>query len=96
MKNYIKLKQLSLFYNHFCYVDTDKYLADKLFINNKVKVHFNHEFKRGSNKYVLIFCKVNKKDTDRFLKSLEELPNKMLLMGNTDYEEFCNTYLPKD
>lgn len=33
--------------------------------------------------------KVKKKDTSVFLQSMEELANRAILMGNTDYESFC-------
>ena len=34
------------------------------------------------NDYLIIFCKVRKKDEKNFLKALEELEKKMLLMGD--------------
>ena len=38
----------------------------------------------------MITCKVRKRDLPRFLEALEELPNKMLLCGHSDYIDYCN------
>lgn len=37
----------------------------------------------------MIFCKVQKKDTERFEKALSKLNDKMLLLGYKDYQEIC-------
>ena len=90
MKNYIKLKKFSLFKNYYVFVDTKDYLADQIFIRNKVKVDFGEEAScEDYPKYVVIFCKIKKKDNNKFLKSLEELERKMLILGHTDYGNIC-------
>lgn len=95
IRNYAKIRKLSLFSYYYTYVDTSyNYLADALFIKHKVPVKFIKEYVRRGFKYSIIFCKISKKDNDNFLKALEELPNKMLLMGNRDYIDFCE-YLNK-
>ena len=38
---------------------------------------------------IFVYCKVKKKDHDKFIETLGELKNKMLLMGYSDYESFC-------
>lgn len=88
--NYIKLDVFSLRYNHYAFIDTDEYLADKLFINHKVTVDFGREYKMEGKPYLIIFCKVKKKDDEAFKEALSEMENKMLLMGYTDYDEMCN------
>jgi len=92
-KNYIKLKKKSAFYSHFAFVDTQEYLADGLFIHEKVRVRFGSEFFNKKNKYVIICCKVRRSDESKFLRALERLESKMLLMGYKDYLEFCKTLL---
>lgn len=89
MKNYIKIKRFSLFSYYYMYVDTTGYLADRLFIKHKVPVKFMKEYSKEDAKYAFIFCKITKKDNDNFLKALKELPDTMKLMGNTDYDTFC-------
>lgn len=88
-KNYISIKKASLRYQYFCFIDTNEYLADRLFINHKVRVHFQNEAYRPDIDYVFIFCKVKKRDVSEFLEALEELKNKMILLGHSDYETFC-------
>lgn len=41
------------------------------------------------DKYLLVSCKIWNKDQGKFFKAMEKLRNKMPLVGNTDYEEFC-------
>ena len=89
-KNYIMFRQFSLLWTHFAFIDVPAYLADQLFIKHKVTVHFGEELHHPEANYMIIFCKVRKKDTGRFLAALEELPSKMLICGHLDYEEYCN------
>ena len=40
---YLKIKKLSLRYDYFLFFDTPEYLADQLFIRQKVRVWFDEE-----------------------------------------------------
>lgn len=91
-KNYI-LVQKHLFRSEYIFADIKEYLADQLFINEKIRVDFGKEFGHTEKKYLLISCKIWNKDRDKFLRSMEKLKNKMPLIGNTDYEEFCKETL---
>lgn len=92
--HYVKLLSVSLINDTYVFVDTPEYLADQLFIKHKVRVNFNKgEMKRPGGPYVVVFCTVRKKDTDRFLAAMDELPNKMLLLGHDDYTEYCGKNL---
>jgi hypothetical protein len=88
--NYIRFKQFSLLWDHYAFIDVPAYLADQLFIKHRVTVHFGEELHHPEAGYMIIFCKVRKKDSERFLAALEELPNKMLICGHPDYEEYCD------
>ena len=77
-KNYWRLRRFSLFYKYYAFVDTEEYLGDQLFIQQKVEVSFGKEFGKKGNDYLIIFCKVRNKDE-----------KKMLLMGHHDYPAFC-------
>ncbi len=94
-KNYVPLKKLSLRYHYFCFIDVKEYLADALFVKNKVQVWFGKEYAKEGSVYNVLFCKVKKKDTERFLKTMEELKNKMLLLGYTDYDSQCIEFFEK-
>ena len=91
MKMYCwKLHKLSLFYCYYMYVDTQPYLADQLFIRNKVPVDFLREFSKKDNEYIFILCRVRKKDEQAFRKSIEQLPDSMMVCGHADYTAFCD------
>lgn len=88
-KNYWRLQRFSLLYKYYAFVDTEEYLGDQLFIQQKVSVSFGKEYGKKGNDYLIIFCKVRRKDENKFLKALDELEKKMLLMGHHDYPSFC-------
>lgn len=95
MKNYFTLERFSLLYDYYAFIDVPEYYADQLFIQHKVTVRFGHEYKHPNQPYIIIFCKVRKRDRDRFLSALSELNLKMILCGYPGYEEFCNTFIAK-
>lgn len=77
------------FYSHYAFIDSPDYLADQLFVNQKVKVDFGKEYGQEGSDYLVIFCRVRKTKEKEFIRALEELENKMLLMGHRDYLSFC-------
>ena len=88
--NYIELGRSRFFRNkQFAYIDTMVLLADRIFIENKVRVKFCGDYKHRERNYDVVICKVKKKDVSVFLQSMAELKNRAILMGNTDYETFC-------
>lgn len=96
MSNYIYLKSSNfLKYRRYMYVDCKNYLADDLFIKNKITVKFEGDFTKDDSDYIFVYCKVKKKDHDKFIKTLGELKNKMLIMGYSDYESFCEEQINK-
>lgn len=94
--NYIQLKSGKLSrYINFAYIDTTGYLADRIFIENKVRVKFCGDYKHREKNYVIVTCKVKEKDVPMFLQALKELKNRALLVGNTDYETFCKEHFER-
>lgn len=90
MSNYICLTSSKLsIYKQYMYIDCKNYLADDLFIKNKITVKFEGDFTKDDSDYIFVYCKVKKKDHDKFIETLGELKNKMLIMGYSDYESFC-------
>lgn len=88
--NYLQLKSNRFSrYNNFVYIDTTGFLADRIFAQNEIKVKFCGDYFHKEKKYVVVMCKVKKKDASVFLQSMTELKNRAILMGNTDYESFC-------
>lgn len=88
-KCYQMLTKFSLFNRYFAFLDTEEYLADGLFIQHEVTVHFGPEYEKPGSPYRMILCRVRKRDEDRALAALEELLRKMLLCGHMDYPAFC-------
>ena len=96
MNNYICLTSSKLSrYKQYMYVDCKNYLADDLFIKNKITVKFEGDFTKDDSDYIFVYCKVKKKDHDKFIETLGELKNKMLIMGYSDYESFCKKQINK-
>lgn len=89
MKNFWKMGDFSLFANSYVYVDHNSYLADALFAQGKIFMKFKGEMKKMDSPYRIIFCKVLKRDVQKFEDALEKLKAKMLLLGYTDYTDVC-------
>lgn len=89
MKNYWRMRDFSLFSVPYAYVDHSSYLADQLFVQNKVTMKFKGEMARENSPYCIVFCKVLKKDAERFEEALGKLKDKMLLLGHRDYSDVC-------
>ncbi len=90
MKNFWKMDDFSLFTIPYIYVDNKSYLADSLFTQRKIAMKFKEEMTRADSQYCLIFCKVLKRDVQKFEDALEKLKDKMLLLGYSDYVDVCD------
>lgn len=90
MKNYWKMRCLSMFSVLYAYVDHSSYQADRLFVQDKVRIKYKGEYAKEGSPYRIIFCKVGKKDTRQFEEVLDKLKNNMLLLGYRDYFDFCS------
>lgn len=66
MINYWRMSDFSLFSVPYAYVDHSSYLADQLFVQNKVTMKFKGEMVREDSPYRIVFCKVLKRDTMKF------------------------------
>ena len=88
---YQKLARFSLFYDYFAFLDVESYVADQLFIQHQVTVHFVREYGKPGCPYRIVLCKVRKRDANRFRAAMAELPGKLRHHGYTDYLEVCRT-----
>lgn len=91
-RHFIFLEQFSLFFRYYAFVDTEEYLADQLFTQEKIRVRFSWECHRADSNYCIVFCKIRKCDEQAFLAALQKLQAKMLLYGYTDYPDFCHKF----
>ena len=80
MKNYWKMSDFSIFSVPYAYVDHSSYLADQLFVQNKVTMKFKGEMTKNGSPYCIVFCKVLKKDAERFAEAMVKLTDKMHLL----------------
>ena len=71
MKNFLRLDGRSILSVPYMYIDHKDYLADSLLTQNHVSVRFGSEFSRDNSPYRIIICKVRKKDTAEFEKSMD-------------------------
>ena len=83
------MSDFSLFAVPYAYVDHSSYLADQLFVQNKITMKFKGEMVKDGSAYCIVFCKVLKRDVARFEEALERLKDKMLLLGHKDYPAAC-------
>ena len=81
--------------NKFSMSSSDKVKTFRYGKGARVTVRFGNEFQHPDQPYVVIFCKVRKRDRDRFLSALSELNRKMILCGYPGYEEFCTSFIAK-
>lgn len=93
MKNYVHFKEFSLLYDHYAFIDVPQYYADQLFIRHQVRVYFGEEMGHSDQPYIVIFCKVKKRDRDRFLAALSDLERKMIVCGYPEYETACESII---
>lgn len=89
--NFVQLSCVSLRSACFCYMDVKKFKADSIFVRKKMRVKFLRHACNDKNDYVIVVCKILKKDIDNFVEAMTELKNNMLLCGHTDYLDECKT-----
>ena len=87
--NYYQLDHLSLLYDMYMFIDTAEHLADQVFIQHKLRIRFKGDYQKAGHKYRMILCKAPKKRRADFVECMKDLTRKMLLLGNTDYYDFC-------
>lgn len=91
--NYFRIDGLSLINRHYLYFDREQ-CSFSLLHRRNVHMRIKGVLKHQEEKYVVIDCKVRKKDATEFEAAMQELPNKMLICGYRDYDAFCD-YMTK-
>lgn len=93
MMNYYECRNFGIKYKVFLYIDTKEYLADRIFLDHKVRVKWTRQFSHKNSPYLVIFCKVPKKDVARFKMAMSDLEKKMLIYGYTDYMDLSKSII---
>ena len=81
------------FYRHMVFLDDWNHAAASLLFRNRIRYKIREIWKRDGEKYQIVLCDIRRKDISKFSIAMEELKNKMLLIGNTDYEAFCERFM---
>ena len=90
MDNYIEMpRRIPGLRKHFMFFDDGNHSARSLFCRHQIRIRVRGVWKSNEEKYRLIVCDVRRKDVPMFTLAMEELKNKMWLIGNSDYEAFC-------
>lgn len=61
MKNFGEMKSLSPFTKAYVYLDHVDYLADSLFVQNKIAVKFQYDMAKDGSPYGMVFLQGKKK-----------------------------------
>lgn len=89
MKYYVPLKTKTCRREHFLYMDgATEYHFDSLLQKYHVHARFkNQEYISPDKKYRFIVVSVPKNEIDQFKRAIVELPDRMELLGYSDYRE---------
>lgn len=94
MENCIELKtKLPGFRKSFIFFDDRNHSAASLFNRYQVPIRIQCAWKTEDGEFKAICCKVRRKDVPNFKQAMEDLKTKMLLLGNLDYEAFCERFI---
>lgn len=89
IRNYMRFTDFSVLYTHFAYIDVAEYYADDFIRKRKIHIKFGKEMTHPDHGYRIIFCKIPKWQEHKFMLAMEELKDKMLICGHTDYLDIC-------
>ena len=83
---YQRIQKLSMMWRYYAYVDTPNHAADFCMRTNGVStVHFLKEMVKDDSDYIIVFCKVSKRENAEFLAAMKSLPERMKQIGHPDY-----------
>lgn len=81
-----------IFTRRYAYLDSEDYLADQIFERRNLKVKFyKEEFHKDS--WVIVRCKIRRKDESEFLQAMKELSNNITLCNDgKEYAKICDEF----
>lgn len=86
MNNYIRCKCYNPFRCRYFFVDVEGFLADNIFIDNKLRVTFNGDYGHHDYKgFRIVDCSFPRWKEKKFLMCLDKLNNKAILSGFANY-----------
>ena len=90
IKNIIALRTFNPFKKMYAYVDTNNYLADRIFLEKRLNVKFLKDFYRHEDDYIIVFVKVKNKDVPEFMECIKELEKRLLITGHDDFSKIID------
>lgn len=91
-----KIVKQSARFDFFLFFDIIDSLTDKMISEARFQFPVRKRiYENAEYEYQMVFCQVSKKDSDRFIVVLDQLPNVMLSNGHWDYQAFCHGQLSK-
>lgn len=90
--NFWKMSGFSLISVFYAYIDHKSGFAETLFIQEGIRVRIKCKMARKDSSYRVVFCRVNRRDREKFGRVMERLKDSMLLCGHTDYDEVCEFF----
>ena len=91
MTNCYLLGEPGLLYQNCFYLDTNQHMAKRLFNEKGIKIIITQEDFSAGSIYGIVWCKVRKKDLEKFREATNELGRNMMIMGDKIYESFCHS-----
>ncbi len=88
--NFLKLDHRSFFRSKFIFVDTEDYLSAKLLKEAGIIVRHVRVMTKKGSPYRLVICKIRRRHEGTFVKVMEELRNRLILLGYTGYDAICD------
>ena len=89
MKNFVRVRGTSVFSVCYAFVDTEEHNYVTFFSDAGIKVKKKKVFIKPGTGLRLVVCKILKRDIEAFEKKVAEVRNRALLLGYTNYDEFC-------
>ncbi|WP_026522731.1 hypothetical protein [Butyrivibrio sp. VCB2001] len=89
MKNYLMLKDFSIFSQKYVFVDVNELLYTRIFREAGVRIKETWEYAKEGSGLMLIICRILKKDREKFEKAVVQIRNGAILMGYRDYDDAC-------
>lgn len=94
-RNYIELHSYLPWRKNFAYVDTTRRIADRLFIDKKIIIKFKGDFSHKEDGYIIVLASCRNRDWDDVKKVLLSMHDKMILIGKSDYSQYCESLIVK-
>ena len=78
------------------YIDVPNLLSFDILERNSLRPWGIRILENRERPYICVICKINKKKSANFCKSMNELRKLILMCGHNDYDDFCSKFINDD